>query len=161
MFIDCDVSFSTSTPALDCGGKMILLPVRSDADDGPVLWKIWILSTWVENLAKHPESDALLTSPGRKLDGVDPIETDVFIVGGGSSSVVHFRKHIPSAAKKLTVSSGLTISARLKALGVESVLADRIAEVGDTWAHRYDCLTLHVPTANCELPYICKLPYFL
>jgi hypothetical protein len=63
-------------------GKMVLLPVKSD---GVVCWKIWVLSTWVENLTQHPEDETLLLAPGRKLDGVDVLETDVLIVGGGTS----------------------------------------------------------------------------
>lgn len=47
-------------------------------------------------------------------------------------------------------------AARLKALGVESVVADRNAHVGDSWALRYDCLRFHVPTSNCEMPYYCQ-----
>lgn len=46
-------------------------------------------------------------------------------------------------------------AARLKALGVESVVADRNVAVGDSWALRYDCLRFHVPTSNCEMPYFC------
>lgn len=49
------------------------------------------------------------------------------------------------------------MAARLKALGVESVLVDQTAHVGDGWLHRYDCLKLHAPTSNCEMPYCCEL----
>ncbi|KAI1409052.1 hypothetical protein F5Y13DRAFT_171064 [Hypoxylon sp. FL1857] len=134
MFIDCEISFRTISPALSCVGKMILLPVKSDAAGESVSWKIWVLSTWVENIVQHPEDEKLLSSPGRNLDVSDTIETDVFIVGAGSS--------------------GLMTAARLKALGVESVLIDRNAQLGDNWANRYDCLKFHVPTSNCELPYL-------
>lgn len=49
--------------------------------------------------------------------------------------------------------SGLMIAARLKALGTDSVIIDRNAQLGDNWTNRYDCLKFHVPTSNCELPY--------
>ncbi|KAI1774513.1 hypothetical protein F4818DRAFT_418120 [Hypoxylon cercidicola] len=133
MFIDCGISFRTSSPALSCVGKMVLLPVRSEGAAGPVSWKIWVLSTWVENIVQQPEDEKLLSSPSRSLEGVDTVETDVFIVGAGTS--------------------GLMTAARLKALNVESVVIDRNAEIGDNWTHRYDCLKFHVPTANCEMPY--------
>ncbi|KAG8357847.1 hypothetical protein FVEN_g4332 [Fusarium venenatum] len=61
------------------------------------------------------------------------IETDVFIIGGGNSAAA--------------------LSARLKAFGVESVMAERNANVGDNWALRYDCMKFHVPTSFCEMPY--------
>jgi hypothetical protein len=85
MFIDCGISFRTSSPALSCTGRIILLPTKSRVGEAAESWKIWILSTWIENLIHHPEDEALLLSPGRKLDGIDKIETDVFIVGAGSS----------------------------------------------------------------------------
>lgn len=66
-------------------GKMVLLPVRSKGAAGPVSWKIWVLSTWVENIVQQPEDEKLLSSPGRSLEGVDTVETDVFIVGAGTS----------------------------------------------------------------------------
>jgi len=59
--------------------------------------------------------------------------------------------------KSKIVYSGLITAARLKALGIESIVLDRHARVGDSWAHRYDCLKVHVPTSNCEMPYTCKL----
>lgn len=83
MFIDCGVSFHTISPALDCLGKVVLLPVR--IDEGAVAWKIWILSTWIDKLVQHPEDETLLLAPGREFDGVDTIETEVLIVGAGTS----------------------------------------------------------------------------
>jgi len=61
---------------------MLLLPVRSE---GTVSWKIWVLSTWIEQLVQHPEDETLLFAPGRDLDGVERVETDVLIVGAGTS----------------------------------------------------------------------------
>ncbi|KAI1098962.1 hypothetical protein F4804DRAFT_345895 [Jackrogersella minutella] len=72
MFIDCGISFTTISPALSCMGKMVLLPV-------------WILSTWVENLVQQLEDVNLLSSPSRNIDDLSTVETDVFIIGAGSS----------------------------------------------------------------------------
>ncbi|TGJ78431.1 hypothetical protein E0Z10_g10326 [Xylaria hypoxylon] len=130
---------STQLPLADCLEAkpnpllMLLFPVRADASKGPISWKIWVLTTWAETLLQHPEDVKLLFSPGRDLDKLEIIETDVFILGAGTA--------------------GLGTAARLKALGVESIAADRNARVGDNWNRRYDCLKIHVPTANCELPY--------
>lgn len=44
-------------------------------------------------------------------------------------------------------------AARLKALGVDSIVVDRNSEIGENWTRRYDCLKFHVPTSNCELPF--------
>ncbi|KAK9782254.1 putative FAD/NAD(P)-binding domain-containing protein [Seiridium cardinale] len=131
MFIDCGISFQTNSPALGCSGKLLLLPVKPEGN-GSVLWKIWVLSTWIETLSEQPEDEAVLSSPGKNLDA-NTINTDVFIVGAGSS--------------------GLAVAARLKALGVESIVVDRNKQIGDNWTRRYDCLEFHVPTSNCEMPY--------
>ncbi|KAF4341574.1 K+ transport flavoprotein [Fusarium beomiforme] len=101
---------------------------------GGLEWKIWILSTKLENLDIHPEDESLLYAQGRNMDNVQKIETDVFIIGGGN------------AASALT--------ARLKALGVDSIMAERNARVGDNWALRYDCMKFHVPTSFCDMPYM-------
>lgn len=82
MFIDCGLSFRTSSPALSCAGKMVLLPMKAN---GAVTWKIWALSTWVDQIIRRPEDVTLLSSPGRDLDASDTIETDVVIIGAGTS----------------------------------------------------------------------------
>ncbi|KAI1073739.1 FAD/NAD(P)-binding domain-containing protein [Whalleya microplaca] len=135
-FIHCSVVFRTYLPAATCTGRLMLLPTKvgGDSNGDTIAWKIWILSTWIDSLDVHPEDEDLLQSPSRKLDGVETIETDVLIIGGGNS--------------------GSTLAARLKALGVESVMIDKNPQVGDNWALRYDCLQLHVPTSSCEMPYL-------
>ncbi|KAE8371863.1 hypothetical protein BDV26DRAFT_275270 [Aspergillus bertholletiae] len=133
-FIDCGIIFRTSSPGATCKGKVILLPVTNR--DGTIEWKIWVLSTFLESLDLQPEDEALLQSPGKQLEGLTTFETDVFIVGGGNAAI--------------------TVAARLKALGVESVMAERNPRPGDNWALRYDCMRFHVPTSFCDLPY---MPY--
>ncbi|KAI1348412.1 hypothetical protein F5Y01DRAFT_292573 [Xylaria sp. FL0043] len=133
MFIDCTISFRTSSPALGCMGKMMLLPVVTDLVCRTIAWEIWVLSTWTESLLDYPEDEKLLSVPGRQLRGLETVEIPVFILGAGTS--------------------GLMTAARLKALGVESVVAERNDRIGDNWLQRYDSLRLHVPTSNCEMPY--------
>ncbi|PYH35349.1 monooxygenase [Aspergillus neoniger CBS 115656] len=132
-FIDCPLVFKTQSPSGLCRGKMLLLPVVND--EQRIAWKIWILSTRLESLDVQPENENLLQFPGRKLNESMDFETDVFIIGAGNA--------------------GVALSARLKALGVESVIVDRNPCPGDNWALRYDCMQFHIPTAFCELPYMC------
>ncbi|KAH9226022.1 hypothetical protein K456DRAFT_1934595 [Colletotrichum gloeosporioides 23] len=135
-FIDCAATFRTASPAATCSGRLILLPVKrqSDVSKESIEWKIWILSTKLENLEIHPEDESLLKAPKRQLVRVDTIEPDVFIIGGGNAA--------------------FALAARLKAFGVDSVMAERNARVGDNWALRYDYLKFHVPTTFCQLPYL-------
>ncbi|ROW18112.1 hypothetical protein VPNG_00180 [Cytospora leucostoma] len=135
-FIDLDVSFRTSSPAATCRGRVTLLPVKSQLENGveTLSWKLWILSTILENLDVHPENEALLKSPNRQLEGLEKIETDVFIIGAGNAAV--------------------SLAARLKALGVDSVCAERNAHIGDNWALRYDCMKFHLPTSCADMAYL-------
>ncbi|KAB8231633.1 uncharacterized protein BDW43DRAFT_320665 [Aspergillus alliaceus] len=132
-FIDCGIVFRTDSPGATCEGKVVLLPVKSDK--WTVVWKVWILSTILKSLDLQPENEGLLQSPRKQLDGLASFDTDVFIIGGGNAAVA--------------------LAARLKALGVESVMAERNPRPGDNWALRYDCMRFHIPTSFCDLPYMC------
>lgn len=105
-------------------------------ENGIVSWKIWILCTGIKDLDLHPEDESLLQASGRSLDGLKTMETDVFMIGGGNAAVV--------------------LAARLKAFGVDSIIAERNPRVGDNWGRRYDCMKFHIPTSYCEMPYMSK-----
>jgi hypothetical protein len=81
-FIDCDISFQTTKPAVRCTGKVAMVPVM---DRGRLAYKIWSLSTWIEDLEAHPENPALLQLPGSTPSGVEHFEMDVLILGGGNA----------------------------------------------------------------------------
>ncbi|KAL4758709.1 monooxygenase [Aspergillus foveolatus] len=102
-FIDCPLVFKTESPAGLCRVKMLLLLVIDDGAD--IIWKIWILSTRLESLDLQAEDEHHLRAPARPLRDSMNFETDVFIIGAGNAAIA--------------------LSARLKALGVESVMADR------------------------------------
>lgn len=50
--------------------------------------------------------------------------------------------------------AGLTVAARLKQLGVDALLIDQNARIGDNWRQRYHHLTLHDPVVFDHLPYM-------
>ncbi|KAL4895775.1 hypothetical protein BDV59DRAFT_199761 [Aspergillus ambiguus] len=137
-FINCEIVFRTVSPGATCRGTMALLPVKSVYEDNKetIEWKIWILSTRLDNLDLHPENEMLLKTPGRQMGHLEQFETDVFILGGGNAAIA--------------------LAARLKALGVQSVMAERNPNAGDNWALRYDSMRFHIPTSACDLPY---MPY--
>jgi len=61
------------------------LPVKTEFDGHETIeWKIWILSTRLENLDLQAEDENLLQGAKRQFDGLD-FETDVFIIGGGNA----------------------------------------------------------------------------
>ncbi|KAG9569700.1 hypothetical protein KCU71_g2759, partial [Aureobasidium melanogenum] len=136
LFLTCSFAFETRFPAAKCRGKMWLLPYKPSEHQsgaGGLNWKIWIMSTRLDYLHGLYEHQDLLHAPCQPLSHLEIFETDVFIVGAGNAAAA--------------------LAARLKALGVSNVMADRNAHVGDNWALRYDSLKFHVPTPYCELPY--------
>ncbi|MGO4728279.1 MULTISPECIES: NAD(P)/FAD-dependent oxidoreductase [Inquilinus] len=50
--------------------------------------------------------------------------------------------------------AGLALGARLKHLGVPTLLIDRLERPSDTWRNRYDALMLHSPVLFDEMPYL-------
>lgn len=76
-------AFETTNPKTKGEGSVQLFPEQGD--DGRISWKIWTLTTWLEDYTEWPENPDLLTAPGRKLDDVEHIDTDVLIVGGGNA----------------------------------------------------------------------------
>jgi cation diffusion facilitator CzcD-associated flavoprotein CzcO len=50
--------------------------------------------------------------------------------------------------------AGLSIAARLTQLGVDTLVVDREARIGDSWRRRYHALTLHNETRVNHLPYM-------
>ncbi|KAI5461960.1 hypothetical protein BGZ63DRAFT_354986 [Mariannaea sp. PMI_226] len=118
---------------------------------GPGDWKIYTLYTSLQQLDGHEENVFQNRprgvqhggNPGRKNwsdrrraeksfeDGYEP---EVLILGAGQA--------------------GLTIAARLKALGVSSLMVDKNARIGDNWRNRYHQLVLHDAVWYDHLPYI-------
>ncbi|NTA84151.1 NAD(P)/FAD-dependent oxidoreductase [Agrobacterium tumefaciens] len=50
--------------------------------------------------------------------------------------------------------AGLTVAARLRQLGVDVLVVDKMSRVGDNWRNRYHSLTLHNEICTNHLPYI-------
>ncbi|UPY35770.1 NAD(P)/FAD-dependent oxidoreductase [Sediminicoccus sp. KRV36] len=50
--------------------------------------------------------------------------------------------------------AGLSIAARLGQMGVDTLIVDRAARIGDNWRKRYHALTLHNETQVNHLPYL-------
>ena len=56
--------------------------------------------------------------------------------------------------------AGLSIAARLSQLGVDTLIVDRHARIGDNWRKRYHSLTLHNEVFVNHLPYMPFPPNF-
>jgi phosphoglycerate dehydrogenase-like enzyme len=121
---ETDISFNS--------GIFRLIPTSST--DG-IVWKAHTVFTNMEDLKGFPEKIGanrnFMPNHGKWADerarevaftNEDPA---VLIIGAGQS--------------------GLDVAARLKALGVKTLLVESSARVGDQWRNRYEALCLHDP----------------
>ncbi len=68
----------------------------------------------------------------------------------------HFRRRLSHTFYLQTGAGqgGLTIAARLKQLGISSLIIDQNDRVGDNWRNRYHQLVLHDPVWYDHMPYL-------
>ncbi len=112
--------------------------------------KAWVLTTSLEELngheepihARRPEGSAYSRmfggrnwSDNREIEqGFAEREPTVLIIGAGQA--------------------GLSVAARLRLLGVDTLVVDRNARVGDIWRNRYHSLALHNKVGLNHMPYL-------
>lgn len=142
--IEAMIRFKTSV-----GRGSGLLRLKGDCSDAAPL-EAWSLLTTLQSIDGYDEESIRLgkeTSPyeqdrhgpnwlDRRQEALRYAEREptVLIVGGGHA--------------------GLSAAATLKALGVETLIVDRMARVGDNWRLRYHALKLHNMTPSNSLPYL-------
>ena len=142
--IEAIFRFETQTGRGD--GIIRLIP---DESDGNKL-KAWTLLTALEELKGFEEQLGVARPRGnaysRDFRGPNWLDLrnasnayadrdpTVLVIGGGQS--------------------GLCIAARLKQLGVDALIVDRMQRIGDNWRKRYHALTLHNQVQVNHLPYM-------
>jgi hypothetical protein len=65
-----------------------------------------------------------------------------------------YARHEPTVLIVGAGQAGLSLAARLGALGVDALVVERSTRVGDNWRHRYHSLTLHNEIDANHLPYM-------
>ena len=101
--------------------------------------RAWVLMTSLEELKGHEEP----------IDDKRPSGDDYSRIFGGMNwadmrkKEQAFDDREPAALIIGAGQSGLSIAARLKRLGVDALLVDSQARVGDVWRNRYHALALH------------------
>ena len=134
--------FSFETETARCSGIVRLVAAEPD--------KAWVLATQMDELKGHeepvgqhrPAGSAYSRNFGgdnwteirRKAQAYDDHDPTVLIVGAGQA--------------------GLAIAARLGLLGVDTLLIDMRARVGDIWRERYHSLALHNQVKLNHMPYL-------
>ena len=129
-------------------GAGIVRLKRSDCRTGAAV--AWTLLTALEELrgyeeetilenAEEPAFERDFHGPNwldrrRQATAYEDREPDVLIVGGGHA--------------------GITAAARLKGLGIEALVVDRMERIGDNWRKRYHGLKLHNQKHSNHFPYL-------
>lgn len=112
-------------------------------------WRAWTLLTAVDELIGHEEQVGSRRPKGVAFDGV-----------GGSTwlerrtAALAYDHRSPEVLILGAGHSGLTLSARLTALGVDALMVERNERVGDNWRSRYRSLYLHNEVWANHLPYV-------
>src|SRR3569833_1248258 len=135
--------FAFETTLGRCNGVLRLVPEANAL-------RAWTLITTMEELKGHEEAFKRLSAQDegglrdyggpnwldRRIEAVkfDDREPTVVVVGAGQG--------------------GLSIAARLTQLGIDTLIVDRHARVGDNWRKRYHSLTLHNERQVNRLPYM-------
>ncbi|WP_135466435.1 flavin-containing monooxygenase [Crenalkalicoccus roseus] len=112
--------------------------------------RAWTLMTALDELRGHEDP-----ANGKRWQDVDWKRNF-----GGENWLDRRRKAVAYADRDPAVlvvgaaQSGLTAAARLTLLGVDTLVVDREARIGDSWRRRYHALTLHNETRVNHLPYM-------
>jgi hypothetical protein len=104
-----------------CSGFMSLVPDESGR------WKIWVLRTILEQFTGYPSADTLSprTMSATENGGSESAES--------ASAKTHYQCIVLGGGQ-----AGLSTAGRLKALGVDYLVVEKYANIGDNWKYRYN-----------------------
>jgi len=108
-------------------------------EDAEGTWRAWTLLTTLEELHGYPDGRP------RAVSDAERYSRDF----GGENwldqrrKAVAYADHDPAVLVVGGGQAGLSVAARLGALGVDTLIVDRHERVGDNWRLRYHALTLH------------------
>jgi hypothetical protein len=109
-------------PETVCSGFMGLIPDSSN----PSNWKIWMLTTLLEEIKGFPNPDRITVQP----NNIESYPENV--LSSGAHDKDFYQCVVVGAGF-----SGLCVAGRLKALGVQCLNLEKNPQVGDNWKNRY------------------------
>ena len=133
--------------AIGRGGGLLRLSALPGGDGE---MRAWLLSTVLDELRGHEE----------RIGARRPSGAAYSRNFGGDNWTDMRRKAVAYADREPAVlviggaQSGLAIAARLNQLGVDTLVVERWARIGDSWRRRYHSLALHNSSHINHLPYM-------
>ena len=122
--------------------------VRLTGDD-PRAPKAWMLATTLEDLSAHGITEG------------SQVASDAFSRDFGGENWLdkrqrhqEYRDREPAVLVIGAGQAGLGIAARLTAIGIDTLVVDRVNRIGDNWRNRYHSLTLHNEAHVNHMPFI-------
>lgn len=137
------------TSAIGVGAGVLRLSAAEGAAEGEAP-KAWHLATMLEEIEGHPER------VGDKRPSGSAFSRNF----GGENWLDMRRRQTAYADRDPTAlviggaQAGLAVAARLKAFGVDTLVVERWARIGDSWRKRYHSLALHNSIHLNHLPYL-------
>ncbi|KIX99768.1 uncharacterized protein Z520_04404 [Fonsecaea multimorphosa CBS 102226] len=127
-WIDARFNFRTNGPLPAICSGFLSLAYEKDGS-----YKIWVLRTILERFIGYPSADTMAREKTLGLQQSTKTEYQCLVIGGGAA--------------------GLSTAGRLKALGVDYLILEKLAHVGDSWACRYNAARLHGTRHTAHLPF--------
>jgi putative flavoprotein involved in K+ transport len=126
-----------------------VLRLTPDADDGNT-FRAWTLLTALDEIKGHEERLGRSQPQGKAYsrDFRGPNWLDL------RKAAAEYRDRDPAVLVVGGGQAGLSIAARLTQLGVNTLIVDREARIGDNWRKRYHALVLHNQVHVNHLPYM-------
>ncbi len=141
-----EAMFEFDTAIGAANGVLRLLP----APDHPTAARAWIVLTALDSIRGHEEL----------VGARQPHGDDYSREFGGANwqdrrdAAQAYDDHDPAVLVIGAGQAGLSIAARLGQLGIDALMIDRNARIGDNWRNRYHSLTLHNEVHVNHLPYL-------
>jgi cation diffusion facilitator CzcD-associated flavoprotein CzcO len=139
--------FDFETTVARGSGFFRLMPTGTDTD-GP--WRAWTVLTTMDELKGFEEQ----LGPRRDKGVSHGEQPDRQTWLERREAEREFTASEPQALVVGGGQGGLTIAARLGQLGVDTLVVERNARVGDNWRNRYRSLVLHDPVWYDHMPYL-------
>ncbi|CAA7260826.1 unnamed protein product [Cyclocybe aegerita] len=140
-------------------GIVRLVPVpKEGGQQGEVDWKAHCVFTNLEAHSAFPENIGPLRNNQPNHGKWESQREREVLFADADADANAPPKPYPNGSPQVLIvgagQSGLEVAARLKALGVSSLIVERNGRVGDNWRSRYEALCLHDPVWYDHMPYL-------